>query len=290
MAVALVVKGDGIENADAQAQFHIGLDHVRIDRREHDVGRQALRREGVVDGRAAGEGAVVGDDRVGSQPLERELALRQERVFGRHHHHMMPAVAGQRDQTRVVLDALGGHRDVGLAIDHHGGDCRRRALHDRQPHFRIAALEFTDRRWQRVARLGVGCGDGQAARLLVGEFGRGLLEVFGLLQQALDHLQHRAARLGQLGDALAEAHENLHPELVFQFADLLGDAGLRGMQGGGGGCQVEPLANGFAHIAQLLEVHVADRPQKHESLAGGMSLSCIMQISIITMRLIDAGV
>ena len=171
-----------------------------------------------------------------------------------------------------MVDRFGGHRDVGLAVEHHAGDGRRRALDDGQPHLRITALEFADRRRQRIACLGMGGGDGQAAGLLVGEFARGLLQVLGFEQQALDHLQYSMARFGKLGDALAEAHENLHPEFVFKLADLLGNARLRGVQGGGGSRQVEPLAHGFAHIAQLLEVHRIDRSRKQDSLARGRFL------------------
>ena len=48
-------------DADAQAEFDIGLDNVRVDGGEHDVRCTPRALEGAVDARSAGEGRVVGD-------------------------------------------------------------------------------------------------------------------------------------------------------------------------------------------------------------------------------------
>jgi hypothetical protein len=63
------------------------------------------------------------------------------------------------------------------------------------------------------------------------------------------------ARLGEAGEALADAHEELDAELLLQLADLAADAGLGGVQGLGDLGQVEAAALGLADGAELLEVH-----------------------------------
>ena len=58
----VVAHGHFGHDADAQAQAHIGLDHIGVDGFEHDAGRELARREGMVDLAAPGEGGVVGDE------------------------------------------------------------------------------------------------------------------------------------------------------------------------------------------------------------------------------------
>src|SRR6188768_1301171 len=83
----------------------------------------------------------------------------------------------------------------------------------------------------------------------------GTLQVVGVLQQALDDRQHRPSGRGQPGQPLAGAVEELDSEFVLEFADLAADAGLRRVQDLGHQSEIEALADGFAHRAQLLEVH-----------------------------------
>jgi hypothetical protein len=118
-----------------------------------------------------------------------------------------------------------------------------------QAHPWVALLERGDRPRQRVARLRVRGGDRQGALLLVGEFLSGALQVAGFGEDALGDREHGLARLGDRGDALAVAHENLHAELVLEALDLLGDAGLGGMQGLGGGRDAQTAAHHLAGIA-----------------------------------------
>jgi hypothetical protein len=89
-----------------------------------------------------------------------------------------------------------------------------------------------------------------------GVFAAGLLQVFGLDQQAVDDLQDALARLGHAGQALAVAFENHDAQFVFQFADLARHARLRGEQGIGHFGQVEIAACRFADGPQLLEIHM----------------------------------
>ena len=74
-------------------------------------------------------------------------------------------------------------------------------------------------------------------------------------QQSLDDGQHRFAGRREAGQALAGAHEDLDAQLVLQLADLPAHARLRGVQHLGHHRQVEALADGLAHRAELLEVH-----------------------------------
>ena len=101
----------------------------------------------------------------------------------------------------------------------------------------------------------MGRGDGQGAELVVGELLAGPLQVLRLGQHALGDRHHRLAGLGDRGQALAVAHEDLHPELVLEGADLLGNPGLGGMQRLGGFGDVQAAAGHFGEATQLLELH-----------------------------------
>ena len=52
------------------------------------------------------------------------------------------------------------------------------------------------------------------------------------------------------------ARKDVHAQLVFQFDDGLGDAGLGGVQRLGGFGQVQVAASGFLDEAKLVQVHV----------------------------------
>jgi hypothetical protein len=69
--IAFRIKGHIGENAHAQTQLHVSLDHVRINSFQYDVGCQIAQRERLVDFRAAGERVVVRDDRVLGEVIER---------------------------------------------------------------------------------------------------------------------------------------------------------------------------------------------------------------------------
>ena len=64
MLVALGFKRHLRQNADAQSQFHIGLDDIRIYGRKHNVGNQSLCVECLIDFRAAGKSKIVSNDRI----------------------------------------------------------------------------------------------------------------------------------------------------------------------------------------------------------------------------------
>ena len=81
MLVALRDEGHLRQYSDAQSQFHIGLDHVRVDRGQRDVGLDVGRLERGIDLVAPGEGEVVGDDRVLRDLRQRQFLLVQQRVL-----------------------------------------------------------------------------------------------------------------------------------------------------------------------------------------------------------------
>jgi hypothetical protein len=214
----------------------------------------AFIREGPVDLRAAGEAGVVGDERMAGKRFERERRIQQP-VPRRHDHRMRPAVAGQGHELRIVVQRLGRDADVGLAVDQHLRDLLGRALVQVQLDAGKLTAELLHRHRQRIARLRMRGGDREQAALPRHEFLPGMPQVAALHQHALDDRQPMAAGFGQAGQALAGAHEELDAEFFLEFADLPAHAGLGGVERVSDFGQVEAAAHGFAHRAQLLEIH-----------------------------------
>jgi hypothetical protein len=259
----LVIR-DRRHQPNAHAEFDIRLDHVSVHRSQHHVRHQRVAREGLVDVAAAGVTALVGDERELGQPRQRQyhaaVGLLRQRVVARHNDDVRPAITRQRHQILVTRQRFGGDADVGLPIEQHLRDLARRALVELQHHVRVRRAEIANGGWQGVARLRMRRGDGERAAVLRGEVGAGALEVVRLDQQSLDDRQHHLAGWREPGEPLAGAHEDLDAEFLLQFADLPAHAGLRGVQDEGDFGEVEALADGFAHGAQLLEVHRAIIP------------------------------
>jgi len=87
------------------------------------------------------------------------------------------------------------------------------------------------------------------------EIGTGAAQVFGLQQQTVHDRQDGLARRGQPGQTLAGADEDIHAQLVFQFADLAADTWLRGVEHMRHLGQVVAIAGGLTHGPQLLKIH-----------------------------------
>jgi hypothetical protein len=136
-----------------------------------------------------------------------------------------PLVDRQRDELGIQRDRLGGDAKVGIAGEHLLADLGGVALVDAQLHAGVLLLELRHGLRQRIARLGVGGGDGQGAELLVGEFLAGAAQVVRLGKDALGDGDDRLARLRDGDQALAVAHEHIDAELLFQRPDLLGHPG-----------------------------------------------------------------
>ena len=146
--------------------------------------------------------------------------------------------------------------DVGLAVEQHLRDLLRRAL------VQVAACTSGSARGSRAPRpaarsapasasprssagRGPGCAKSSPARFR--------LSASSSSRSTIGSTASPGG--GQPGQALAGAHEDLDAELVLELADLAADARLRGVQRLRDLGQVEAVANGFAHRAQLLEVH-----------------------------------
>jgi hypothetical protein len=105
----------------------------------------------------------------------------------------------------------------------------------------------------------MGGGDPQRTVPGVGEFAGRTGDVFHFEQDAPGRLQNPLARRGDAVEMLAVAFENEHAQFVFEQADLFADAGLRGVQGGRGGGDVERPLGHFVDIDQLAEFHGNDK-------------------------------
>jgi hypothetical protein len=253
--VAFRDEGDLGEDADAQPEFHIGFDHVGVDRGERDIRCYVRLLERLVDLAASAEGEVVGDDGVLRDLRQGQPLFFQQRVFGRHDYAVVPFVARQRDEVVIQRQAFGRDRDIGLAVQYLFGDLRWIALVQAEFYFRVTPDELFDHRRQDVARLGVGGGDGQVAAVLRVEFLPDLPEVFRVVQHAPGDVEDGLAGLGDGDDALAVAHENIDAQLLLQLFDLFADVGLRGVQRVGGIGNLQAAPHDLIDITQLLQVH-----------------------------------
>ncbi len=243
-------------DAHAQAEAHVGLDHVRIDGLQHDARLQLARGEGLVDLAAPRERGVVGDEGFVGDVVHADALLLRQRMARGHHQHVLPFVAGQGDEVRVVGERLGRHADLRHLVDHHACHLVRRGLVQAHVHLGIGLAQLRDRHRQHVARLRVGGGDAQRAAVLRAELLADALEVAHLAHDQLDALEHVLPRLGNALEPLAVAREDVHAQLVFQFDDGLGHPGLRGVERLGGFRQVEVAAGGFLDEAELVQVHI----------------------------------
>ncbi len=86
------------DDAHAQSQRDIFLNHVRIHGGEHDVGIQLCFLESRIDMAAAGKAHVISDQRIAGQLRQVDLVEGQQRMALRHRHHMVPAIAGKRHE------------------------------------------------------------------------------------------------------------------------------------------------------------------------------------------------
>ena len=106
-SVALRIDGDAGDDADAHADLHIGLDHVGVDRFEHDRRLDPGRGERFIDLRAAGEQVLVSDQRIAREVLQRQLARRRhqlrQRMLGLDDRNVLPVVDRDRQQSRRIV-------------------------------------------------------------------------------------------------------------------------------------------------------------------------------------------
>jgi hypothetical protein len=154
-----------------------------------------------------------------------------------------------------LVQRFGGDAEIGFAVDQPLSDLRRAALVQFQANRRMLLHEALDHRRQRVARLGVGGGDGQRALIAGGKIRADALQVLRIAQNPRGQVEYHAAWIGDADQPFAAALENGDAQLLFEQANLLGDARLRSGQRVGGGGNVEVLPFDFDQIAELLEFH-----------------------------------
>ena len=95
----------------------------------------------------------------------------------------------------------------------------------------------------------VGGGDVEVALIRVGVLPGHRLDALHLGQDLLGNLQDVPPRRGHLGQVLAAALEDLHPQLILQHAHLLADAGLGGIEALGGSGNVETVISHLDNVA-----------------------------------------
>ncbi|OGT18908.1 MAG: hypothetical protein A2V90_06785 [Gammaproteobacteria bacterium RBG_16_57_12] len=221
--------GHGGQQADAQPQGDIGLDHIRVDGGQHHIGRQAPRLEGLVDQGAAGEGKVIGHDRIARQGLQGQRLFRQQGMVERNHDAAVPLIAGQRDQLGKVMHRFRGDHEVRLAGGRQPGHLGRITLLDAQAHPGIALGKGADGGGQNVARLGMGGGDAQRPGAFIRVLRPDITDGLRLTQDRLGQLDNEPARFGDAGQPLAAALKDLYLELFLQQAYLGADPRLGGV-------------------------------------------------------------
>ncbi|MNT23206.1 hypothetical protein D3C72_1586180 [compost metagenome] len=213
----------------------------------------------MVDARAPGERRVVRDDRLAREVFERHALLGRQRVVLGQHQHVLPLVAGQRDQLGVAVERFGGDADLGDLVDHHARHLVGRALVQAHVDLRVGLAQVGHGHRQHIARLGVGGGDGEGAAVLRAELFADALEVADLAHDEFDAGDDVLAGFGDALQALAVAGEDLDAELFLEFDDRLGDAGLRGVERLGRLGEVQVAPHGFLNKLELVQIHIKFR-------------------------------
>ncbi len=242
-------------DAHAQAQSHIGFDHVGVDGFQGDARRQLLGGKRLVDAGAACERGVVGDDGLIGQVGQFQLRHLGQRMVGGQHQHMLPFVAGQGDQLGVVGQAFGGDANFGGFVHDHARHLVGCALVQADVHTGVGAAQLGHRDGQHIARLGVGGGNRQGSRVLAAVLLADALQVVDLAQDDVNAFEHMLARLGHAFQAFAVTAKNLNAQLAFQFQNGFGHARLRGVQIFGNLGQVEVAAHRLLYKTKLMQIH-----------------------------------
>ena len=173
----------------------------------------------------------------------------------RHDHAVGPPQERECRELRLGAERFGGHADVGLAFQQHGGDLARIALRQDQANLGKLRAELRHHGGKHIARLGVGGGDPQFALVTLAELLANALDVAGVDQHALDDADQLLARLREAQEPLSLAFEQRDAEFDLQVLDVLGHARLRGVERVGHLGQVEVVLDGLAKNTELLEIH-----------------------------------
>jgi hypothetical protein len=228
------------EDADAEPGPDVFLDDIGVAGGQRDVRRHAGLGEELQQRRRSREAEGVGDDRVLPELREGRLRDACERMGRGHHDGAPPAVHRDPDQLLEQRIRAGRHHEVDALVRHHVGDLLGGALMEVDSHAGESLTEAPQDRRQHIAGLGMGGGDRERALFVAAHLGGETADVRDLAQDhpgAGDDLV--AGRRGAHQRA-RPAGEELQAELLLQQAQLLADAGLRGVQRLRGRGDVEP--------------------------------------------------
>ena len=178
----------------------------------------------------------------------------RERVPGRHHDHVVPLVARDRHELRVIRQGLGGDRQVGLAPDHELRELVGAALQELQANLGKGLLERRHHLRQRVPRLSVGHGHGEVPASFVRVLLADGLEAGDLREGPVDAREDFPAGLGDGDQPLALPLEDPDAEFLLQRPHLPGNARLGRVKRQGGLRHVEAAPRDLGRITQLLQV------------------------------------
>src|SRR3546814_15370504 len=115
LRVVLRIHGDRSQDGDAQPKLHVGLADIRIDRVEQYARLDAVRPEGIHYFPLPAAVAVMGDNRILRDLLERERLRLQNRVPLARHEAALDRYGGQLDQVGKRPDGLRPDGQVGMA-------------------------------------------------------------------------------------------------------------------------------------------------------------------------------
>ena len=256
-AVARGIECNLGNNADAQSQFHVGFDHVAIERFEHDIGRQFGSGERGIQLAAAGKGHVIRNDGMAGDGCEcQRPALGQLMAFG-YDDGVAPRQIRERCQQRFLRQRLGRDANVSRAVQQLGCDLAGVGLLQNQADLGKGFAKFGDHGRQHVARLRVSRGDAKFALVALAELLADPLDIARVDQHPLDDRDQLASGFRQPEKALALALEKGNAKFFFQILDVLADTRLRRIQCACYLGQVEVVFDRFAQNPQLLEIHDA---------------------------------
>ena len=125
------------DNADAEPQANICLDHIRVRRRKDNVRLQSGREERLVETGVAGEPEDICHQGLLRHILQCDRPFRRQRMVVGDHDGTRPAVARHHDQVVEMFHALGGDGELDLPVFRESRDLLWGALIHVQRHLRV---------------------------------------------------------------------------------------------------------------------------------------------------------
>ena len=101
---------------------------------------------------------------------------------------MVPFIAGQFSQLRMIVNAFSNNCQISFAAADHLRNGRRAALFDGQIDFRVVFDKFRNDFGQSITRLGMRCRDGQGAAVMIGKLAADIFNVLYITQNPFRNL------------------------------------------------------------------------------------------------------